>query len=71
MKSFLLDGLSKQITQIDVTDRAGVATLIGFSLVGDEIISEAEIAVFMKTVLFVAVKGDFKSILLNPSLASL
>jgi hypothetical protein len=71
MKSFLLDGLSKQITQIDVTDRAGVATLIGLSLVGDEIISEAEIAVFMKTVLFVAVKGDFKSILLNPSLASL
>jgi hypothetical protein len=71
MKSFLLDGLSKQITQIDVTDRAGVATLIGFSLVGDEIISEAEIAVFMKTVLFVAVKGDFKSILLDPSLASL
>jgi hypothetical protein len=71
MKSFLLDGLSKQITQIDVTDRAGVATLIGLSLVGDEIISEAEIAVFMKTVLFVAVKGDFKSILLDPSLASL
>ena len=71
MKSFLLDGLSKQITQIDVTDRAGVATLRGLSLVGDEIISEAEIAVFMKTVLFVAVKGDFKSILLNPSLASL
>jgi|TARA_B110000971_G_scaffold140948_1_gene144087 hypothetical protein len=71
MKSFLLDGLSKQITQIDVTDRAGTAALIGFSLVGDGIISEAEIAVFMKTVLFVAVKGDFKSILLDPSLASL
>jgi len=71
MKSFLLDGLSKQITQIDVTDRVGEATLIGFSLVGDGIIYEAEIAVFMKTVLFVAVKGDFKSILLDPSLASL
>lgn len=46
MKSFLIDSLSKQITQIDVTDRAGIATLIGFSSVADETISEEEIAAF-------------------------
>jgi hypothetical protein len=66
MKSFLIDGLSKKTIQIKVTDRAGIASLIGFSSVADEIISEAEIAVFDEDCFICGSEGRFQTETLAP-----
>lgn len=46
MKSFLIDGVSKQITKIDVTDRTEITAEIGFSTLAYDFIAESEILVF-------------------------
>lgn len=66
MKSFLIDGISNQVTQINIADRAGIAAEIGFSTLADDFIAESEIVVFDENCFIRGSAGRFQIDTLAP-----